>query len=376
MAKRLSARCEDFSICGLGATASALAGPGRAFDLLRLSRAAEATGVACSSLAASSARGFDVVLGADWLSASFALAWRGHSSSRHVFSIVHGPELEWPRPRSPLRPLYRSAARLALGRFDAVFAANGPARLLLDGVRVRHCESIGRACDPVRFQPAPRGRLARELRVSDRRVLLSVGHLVPERRVDKVLFALRALGVAYPDLCYVVAGDGPERARLELLAERLRIAHRVRFIGRVDPATLPEVYNLCDVFVHLCGGDHRALAAGDGAALLEAQASGKAVVVTARAAEAEGIDQRTAVIVPEDDSSALGDALRALLEDPERTHHLGHAARARVLASATWDLVADRLRAAMSHALRDTRSARASDATSRAEPAGAVLAER
>jgi phosphatidyl-myo-inositol dimannoside synthase len=365
MAERLATRCEDFAVCGLGPWASEPARPGFAFDLLR--PPPSATGretVAAWSLAASLARRFDVVLGTEWVSASLGLAWRGRSNVRGVFTAVHGPELEWRRAPSPIGRAYRRTAELALGHFDGVFAASGGAHALLEGVRVRRGELIGRACDPVRFRPGARGALARQLGVLQRRVLLSVGRLVPGRRIDKVLFALSALGVRYPDVCCVIVGEGPERERLELLAERLRIAHRVRFLGRVDAATLPEVYDLADVFVHLRGGGRRGLADPDGSALLEALASALPVVVTARAAAIEGIDAHSALIVPEDDSSALGDALVALLDQPERARRLGQNARAHVLATATWDLAADRLVRVMTDAAFGTREKRGLDTAS------------
>jgi glycosyltransferase involved in cell wall biosynthesis len=213
---------------------------------------------------------------------------------------------------------------------------------------------IGRGCDPERFRPMPRGTLAREHGLLDRRVLASVGPLVPERCIDKVLFALSALGVRYPDLCYVVAGCGPERHRLELLAVRLRIAHKVRFLGAVSAAEWPQVFNLCDVFVHLTSGGPSPLDTGGGA-LIEAQASGKPLLVTARAAAEEGIDEQAAVIVPEDDSTALADGLTRLLDDPEHAGALGERGRQRVLSNVTWDAAADRLVQAMARAARRPR---------------------
>jgi phosphatidylinositol alpha-1,6-mannosyltransferase len=365
MAERLATRCEDFSVCSLGARASERMRPGFAFDRLRPPPSAtRPETVTAWGLPASIAGRFDVVLGTEWVPASLGLAWRGRSSVRGVFAAVHGPELEWRRAPSPIGRVYRRTAELALGHFDGVFAASGGAHALLEGVPVRRGELLGRACDAARFRPGARGALARALGVLQRRVLLSVGPLVPGRRIDKVLFALSALGVRYPDVCYVIAGEGPERERLELLAERLRVAHRVRFLGRVDAATLPEVYNLADVFVHLRGGGRRGLADADGVALLEALASARPVVVTARAAAVEGIDARTALIVPEDDSSALGDALVALLDHPERARRLGHSARAHVLATATWDLAADRLVAVMTDAVFRSREARVVDTAS------------
>jgi phosphatidylinositol alpha-1,6-mannosyltransferase len=372
LARRLAPRCDDFAVCAIGPVTAELGEFG--FDLLRLpSISRRTTGIAAWGLPSLRGRQFDAVLGSDWLSASLALAWRGRSSIERVFAAVHGSELAWRRAGVPLGRMYRRTAELALERFDAVFAANGIARAALDTIHVQRRGFIGRACDPDRFRPLARGALARQLGVFDRRVLLSVGRLVPERRIDKLLYAVSALGVRYPDLCHVIAGDGPERQRLELLAERLRIAHKVRFLGRVDGRRLPELYNLCDVFVHLSGGAREA-ADSDGSVLIEALSSAKPALITARWAKLEGIDEQLASIVPEDDSIALGDGLAAFLDQPERASRLGQRARAWVLANATWDRVADRLVSAMSGALRGPHIER--DGGASAPLRGAAFAER
>ncbi|HTV20114.1 MAG TPA: glycosyltransferase [Polyangiaceae bacterium] len=337
-------------------------------------------GVAARGLAALSARRFDVVLGADWVSGALGLAWRGRSSVRQVFAAVHDAELDRHALRAarPIGGVYRKSRQLVFGRFDGLLTLSPRSQTLLDDMPGARPLAIGRGCDPDRFRPLPRGALAREHGLLDRRVLASSGPLVPERCIDKVLFAVSALGVRYPDLCYVVAGDGPERHRLELLAERLRIPHKVRFLGAVPDAAWPEVFNLCDVFVHLTSGSARPVDMG-GAALIEAQACAKPLVVTAQAAAEEGVDEQMAAIVPEDDSTALAEALSGLLDDPARARRLGEHGRQRVLVGATWDLAAERLLGAITRVARRPRDehARATEAVrQRPSRAGAALVQR
>jgi glycosyltransferase involved in cell wall biosynthesis len=69
--------------------------------------------------------------------------------------------------------------------------------------------------------------------------VLSVGRLVPLKRVDLLLRALAQPGVAAQA---VVVGDGPEREGLEALAERLGLADRVRFAGALWGQELVELY--------------------------------------------------------------------------------------------------------------------------------------
>ena len=356
MARRLARRCDDFAVLGIGSGAAELAHPA-AFEMIALRASAQGLGgVPARGLAALRARRFDVVLGADWVVGALGLAWRGRSSVRHAVAAVQDADLDRyaGAAAGPIGGVCRQSRRLLLGRFDAVLTIGARAEGAFDELGGARAVPIGRGCDVERFRPLPRGALARAHGLLERRVLASCGPLIPERCTDKVLFAVSALGVRYPDLCYVIAGEGPERERLELLAERLRIAHRVRFLGAAPEASWPDIYNLCDVFVHLTSGSERPIELGGGA-LLEAQACGKPLVVTAQAATEERIDGRTAAIVPEDDSTALAEALTRLLDDPERARRLGERGRERVLASATWDLAADRLLAAISRVARVPR---------------------
>ena len=71
--------------------------------------------------------------------------------------------------------------------------------------------------------------------------VLSVGRLDSLKRVDLLLEA----AALEPRLQVVVAGDGPDRERLELLGAELGLGDRVRFAGRVDEAALAELYATC-----------------------------------------------------------------------------------------------------------------------------------
>ncbi|MGZ4908218.1 MAG: glycosyltransferase family 4 protein [Halobacteriota archaeon] len=72
---------------------------------------------------------------------------------------------------------------------------------------------------------------------------------------------------------------------------------------------------------------------------LESMACGTPVVGSAVGAIPELIDDRSGVVVPPRDSSALADALIRLLQDKERTTSMGAAARQRALTRFSWDTV-------------------------------------
>ncbi len=64
--------------------------------------------------------------------------------------------------------------------------------------------------------------------------IIFVGRLVPHKRVDMLLRAVRLLKTDMPDIRCLVVGEGPERPRLEKMAEELGLTENVRFLGHVE----------------------------------------------------------------------------------------------------------------------------------------------
>jgi len=81
-----------------------------------------------------------------------------------------------------------------------------------------------------------------------RRVLLYVGRLAPEKRVDRLVDAVGRLRAAFPDLVLALVGDGPERAALERRAAQRAPAGSVIFAGRLEGEALSAWYRLGTVF--------------------------------------------------------------------------------------------------------------------------------
>lgn len=85
---------------------------------------------------------------------------------------------------------------------------------------------------------------------------------------DRVLEVIPSLLERFPNLVYVIAGDGDDRLRLEKLAKDLGVHAAVRFTGRIDNNDLPDLYRMADVFVMPSTGE------GFGIVFLEAMACG------------------------------------------------------------------------------------------------------
>jgi glycosyltransferase involved in cell wall biosynthesis len=231
-------------------------------------------------------------------------------------------------------------------------AAISPAveqRLLAAGVAPAQIRVIWSAVDPARLQPsATRQALRARLDAApDTPCVLVAANLVRRKGVDVLLAAFASLP---PDACGLlwIAGDGPERAALEAEAARLGVAEHVRFLGQRDD--VPDLLEACDVFVLPSRLE------GLGVAALEAMARSRPVVASAVGGLAETvIPEATGLLVPPDDSAALGAALARVLADRELARRLGAAGAARVAEH----FLADRMVAAYESLYREILAERA-----------------
>ncbi len=138
--------------------------------------------------------------------------------------------------------LYDRAQRLALAKADAVVRFAEPAmREMLaafPGTRPRRAIVVPPAVEIPDEASPPAG-------IPPVR-LLSLGRLVPDKRVDLLIEVVSHLP-ADARWSLDVVGDGPERARLEKMAADRGLADRVTFHGRVDDVA--GFYRACDLFL-------------------------------------------------------------------------------------------------------------------------------
>ncbi len=177
---------------------------------------------------------------------------------------------------------------------------------------------------------------------SSRPTLLSVSRLQKGERASKgvadVLEALPELRHRFPDLQYVIVGDGDDRGGLEQRAQQLGVADAVLFTGHVAQEELMRHYAACDVFALPSNQE------GFGIVFLEAMAQGKPVVAARAGATPEVVaDGETGLLVEHGNRAALVAALGRLLADRELQRQLGAAGQRRLQANFTFEHFRDRL---------------------------------
>lgn len=191
-----------------------------------------------------------------------------------------------------------------------------------------------------------RGRLWRDrLGVPDGAPLvLGVGRMVTKKGFHFLLEGLPELLSRHPDAHFCLAGEGD---LLEAFRERTsEWSGRVHLPGIVLRDTLPDLYRAADLFVLPAVHDAKGNVDGLPNVILEAMASGLAVVASGISGIPQAVeDGVNGALVPEQEPAALREALSSLLASPDRAAEMGARSRRKAVDELTWGAVSDRYRA-------------------------------
>jgi glycosyltransferase involved in cell wall biosynthesis len=217
----------------------------------------------------------------------------------------------------------RWIVRQALGA-DALLAASPFLARQLAALTPRPVTVLPLGVDTAQFSPAAAP--------PESGLIVSAGSLIKVKGHAVLLRALAQL----PEARLALAGDGPERAALESLAESLGVAERVQFLGAVGYPDMPALFRRAAV--HALPSLHE----GQGMVTLEAAACGVPTVGAAVGLLAD--DAALGVAAPPGDDAALAQALGALLHDEDSRRRLGQQALARARQAYSIEETARRLR--------------------------------
>jgi sugar transferase (PEP-CTERM/EpsH1 system associated) len=194
------------------------------------------------------------------------------------------------------------------------------------GFPARRMTVVHNGVDSRRFGPDPAGRarMRHELGIREDEFCLGcVGNLLPVKDHATLLKALGRLGELVRGWHLMVAGEGPERPRLEAAAAGLSSRMRISFLGR--STRVPEMLNAFDVYVLPSVNE------GISNSLLEAMATGLPVIAGDVGGNPEVVEDRVSgLLFPRGDAACLGSQLELLSSQGAMREELGAAARRRV----------------------------------------------
>lgn len=177
--------------------------------------------------------------------------------------------------------------------------------------------------DPAESPLRDRVTVRRELGVSNSgSLIVTVARLEPEKGLETLLRAIKAIQAFYPGLRCAIAGVGSLRAELEAQTKAAGLETTVRFLGFQN-----------DVFSLLHASDLFAFPSPNepfGLALVEAMALAKPVVAVAAGGPVEIVMHgEGGLLCPPSDEAAFATALRSVLDDRKLGEIMGRNGRER-----------------------------------------------
>lgn len=239
----------------------------------------------------------------------------------------------WFYPRTLVHAAGRPLTRHLLRSADAIVSCGSHVTGWIEQEvgRTEGIYEMPNAVDNEHFaRPVPPERVA-EFRARhglDRVTASFVGRIEPEKGLDVLL---RAVAAGHEPFDLVVAGEGSLRKRLADLSVHLGITDRVRFVGWLDQAELPTLYQASDFFV-LPSVSTRLVKETWGLAVNEAMSAGLPVIATDTVGAAAGglvESGATGWVVAERNVRALSSALDEAASDADARTARGRAARQR-----------------------------------------------
>lgn len=253
-------------------------------------------------------RDFDLIDAHYFYPDGVAAAMLGKALGKPVVITARGTDVNLiPKYTIPRREIQWAAGSAA--RVVAVSQALKEA-LIAIGVRPDDVVVLRNGVDLESFHPFERHMVRARLGLT-LPTLLSVGQLIERKAHDLVIGAMPLL----PGVALLLVGDGPEKDRLQRMAQQLGVADRVRFLGAIPHQELATIYSAADILVLASSRE------GWPNVLLESMACGTPVVASNIWGNPEVVGAPEAgCLMEERTSEGVADAVQRLFARlPDRT---------------------------------------------------------
>ena len=179
------------------------------------------------------------------------------------------------------------------------------------------CENIlklnGIGVNTQKFNYAPNRVYVSNIIADDKVILLSVGELIARKNHEVVIRAISSL--KNDRIQYLIAGEGELLDYLKQLSSQLGVEKQIHYLGyRTD---INQLCNACDIFVM------PSLQEGLSVALMEAMATGNAIVASKIRGNVDLIDNSGGILVEAMDIKGYAEAIRKLADSEEQRAQMG-----------------------------------------------------
>lgn len=177
-------------------------------------------------------------------------------------------------------------------------------------------------------------------------LIASIGRLVKWKGHVKLIQALREIDSSVHHRIHVmIAGDGPERARIETAVSEAGLENRVHLLGRVSTDQIPALLADCDIYVNPAIVDADGRTESMGVAVCEAMAAGLPCIVSDTGGLPDlVIPNETGLLVESGRTQELANAISYLFNKPNMRKAMGENGKKRAVSMFDWTAIARRTR--------------------------------
>jgi phosphatidylinositol alpha-1,6-mannosyltransferase len=281
--------------------------------------------------------------------AGYPTMWANSRLGIPYIVYVNGGDLLRELEKTAKSSLKKRTAHRIFGKASGVAATSewvaDLTRQVMDQIGIRRpppVAALGLGTDPEAFSASrDSGELRQRWNAPANPILITVARLVPHKGQDTIIRALPKVTAQFPDVRYVIVGEGVDQTRLNGLAKDLGVEGNVIFAGVLSDEELPEAYATSTIYAGASRIDRAINAEGYGISFLEASSSELPVV----AGDSGGVrsavrDGETGIVIDPVDADKWADTILSLLHDETRRNELGRAGRAAVESYYNWERVA------------------------------------
>lgn len=240
--------------------------------------------------------------------------------------------------------LYKMMAKFATATSKVV--TSNSSQLLNDLAKITGVSLTGKSeviiygVDPGKFKPDFKNNLdlRKKLSIAKKAVIvLGVGRLVAKKGFRYLIEAAPKVLTKYPDVNFVVVGDGDQRSLLEDLAKEKGVYDSFRFTGAINYEKLKDYYNLADIFILPSIRDEKGNLDDQSVSVIEAMSCGKPAIATDFPGYRKVIENgNTGLLFPEKNSKDIAKGLSRLICSKTLRQNMGRSARNRVVRDYSW----------------------------------------
>jgi phosphatidylinositol alpha-1,6-mannosyltransferase len=262
---------------------------------------------------------------------------------RKTVALTHGHEVWWAKVFPFNLAMRRIGSSIDCLTYLGEFTQQAISKSLSKAAAQKMVK-IAPGIDVDHFSPYDSTQLRKELKIDNKRVIVSVGRLVHRKGQDHLIQSMPEILKSIPDAHILMVGQGPYLSHLKKLVHELNLVDHVSFIGRIQYAQLPQYICAGDVFAMPSRSRFFGLEVeGLGIVYLEASACGLPVIAGSSGGAPDAVlDGVTGFVVDGENKHEIAAAAIKLLNDGDKAQAIGLAGREWIIEKWRWEIWSQR----------------------------------